>query len=225
MTLLSAAIVAEIIEVADAYSNRERARLTSIAKAQMNPPHCSSCGAAFLAVERAQPHPHCHACNTTDWQNPRPVLLLLQPVLVSGGLGLAVAKRGIEPAKHGYALPGGFQEIGETSLEGACREFREETGVDLAVVKSRSCITLGDLPSTSGTQSLVFVQNNTALAQQDFDKLQDTSEMYDWTVLHRDSDFELCWPTHQLIARQWLEAQAGTGFSSPGYVQLPAFRR
>lgn len=189
----------------------------------MTPHHCPACGAAFLAVERAQPHPHCHACDVTAWQNPRPVLLLLQPVLIAGGLGLAVAKRGIEPAKGGYALPGGFQEIGETSLEGACREFREECGVDLEVVQPRTCVTLGDLPSTSGTQSLVFVQNIVPLAQQDFERLQDTSEMYDWSILHRDSDFDLCWPTHQLIARQWLQMQAEAGHAAPAL--LPAFRR
>ena len=189
----------------------------------MIPNYCAACGAAYLTVERAQPHPNCVSCDVTAWQNPRPVLLLLQPVYLSGGLGLAVAKRGIEPAKGGYALPGGFQEIGETSLAGACREFREESGVDLKEVKPRSCVTLGDLPSTSGTQSLVFVQNNTALAQADFDKLQDTDEMYDWAILHRDSDFELCWPSHRLIASQWLDAQARTGFHTPSYVELPAF--
>ena len=185
--------------------------------------YCSACASALSTEERAKAHPSCTHCGVTHWQNPRPVVLLLQPVIVTGGLGLAVAKRGIEPDLGGYALPGGFQEIGETSLEAACREFQEEAGVDLPWVKPRTCVPLGDLPSTSGTQSLVFVQNSIALSPEDFDRLQDTHEMYDWTALTLDSDFELCWPTHRLIAKEWLEANANV-FSTV-FPILPAFRR
>lgn len=193
----------------------------------MSPAHCSACGVAFTQDERAKVHPKCLGCGVTSWQNPRPVVLLLQPVLIWGtlDLGLAVGKRGIEPAKGGFALPGGFQEIGETSLEAACREFREESGVDLALVKPKSCETLGDLPSSSGPQSLVFVQNRLALDPHGFSQLQNTGEMYDWTVMTLQSDFELCWPSHQLIARQWLEQQHQSGGGFPTHVYLPAFRR
>lgn len=186
--------------------------------------YCSACSSALSAEERAKVHPKCTHCGATHWQNPRPVVLLLQPVITIGGLGLAIAKRGIEPAKGAYALPGGFQEIGETSRAGGCREFREESGVDLPFVKPEHCVTLGDLPSTSGTQSLVFVQNNIALSPSEFGRLQDTNEMYDWTILTPDSDIELCWPTHRLVAKQWLDFQNGNAFRVVKYPQLDAFR-
>lgn len=45
--------------------------------------------------------------------------------------GLLLVKRGIEPAKGFWALPGGFLETGESWQEGAVREVREETGLVL----------------------------------------------------------------------------------------------
>ena len=47
------------------------------------------------------------------------------------GPGLLVVCRGIEPGKGLLALPGGFLEAHETWQEGAAREVREETGVQL----------------------------------------------------------------------------------------------
>ena len=41
-----------------------------------------------------------------------------------------LARRGIEPRKGKYVLPGGFVEFDETPYEAARREMREETGLD-----------------------------------------------------------------------------------------------
>lgn len=41
-----------------------------------------------------------------------------------------LARRGIEPRKGRYVLPGGFVEFDETPYEAARREMREETGLD-----------------------------------------------------------------------------------------------
>ena len=41
-----------------------------------------------------------------------------------------LAKRGIEPRKGRYVLPGGFVEFDETPYEAARREMREETGLE-----------------------------------------------------------------------------------------------
>lgn len=172
----------------------------------MNPPHCSACGAAFLAVERAQPHPHCHACDVTDWQNPRPVVVFLQPVMISGGFGVAVARRGIAPDKGAFVLPGGFLEKGETSAQGAAREFREEAGIT-GLVHAASCRLLGDVPSTSHQHQLLFVVNTIALSQAEFSQLKDTDEMYDWAIRTADDGPTLAWSTHEAVVAGWLDPQ------------------
>jgi ADP-ribose pyrophosphatase YjhB (NUDIX family) len=175
----------------------------------VNPSHCSSCGAPFLTAERTQPHPHCTVCDVTNWQNARPVVVFLQPVLVSGGLGVAVARRGIVPDKGVFVLPGGFLEKGETSTQAAAREFGEEAGVT-GLARAASCRLIGDLPSSSKQHQLLFVVNTASLAQQDFDKLRDTDEMYDWSIRTREDGPALGWSTHEAVVARWLSLTSGT---------------
>ncbi len=48
---------------------------------------------------------------------------------------LALIRRGKPPREGQWSLPGGAQKLGETVLEAAAREVREETGLDLADAK------------------------------------------------------------------------------------------
>ncbi|MEX0759279.1 MAG: NUDIX hydrolase [Tistlia sp.] len=43
--------------------------------------------------------------------------------------GLLLIRRGHPPFQGGYALPGGFMEIGETAEAACARELAEETGI------------------------------------------------------------------------------------------------
>ena len=48
---------------------------------------------------------------------------------------LVVIRRGNEPFRGMPALPGGFVELGETTLEAVVREVREETGLETRVLR------------------------------------------------------------------------------------------
>lgn len=48
--------------------------------------------------------------------------------------GIILIRRKNEPFKGSWALPGGFQEVGESLEETAVRETREEAGVDITLV-------------------------------------------------------------------------------------------
>ena len=52
-----------------------------------------------------------------------------------GKLKILLIKRGIEPYKSCWALPGGFLKMDESAEEGALRELREETGVTGCTIK------------------------------------------------------------------------------------------
>ncbi|NJE53986.1 NUDIX hydrolase [Thermococcus sp. 21S9] len=49
--------------------------------------------------------------------------------------GVVLIKRKHEPFKGSYALPGGFVEYGETVEEALKREMKEETGLDVRILR------------------------------------------------------------------------------------------
>ncbi|MDA8174716.1 MAG: NUDIX hydrolase [Nitrospiraceae bacterium] len=58
-------------------------------------------------------------------ENPVPTV----DIIIEYGGGIVLIERKNPP--HGWAIPGGFVDIGETLEEAACREAREETGLDV----------------------------------------------------------------------------------------------
>lgn len=61
-------------------------------------------------------------------------LLTVDAIIQHTDGGIVLIKRGHEPFKGKWALPGGFVDVGET-VENACiREVKEETGLDVKIV-------------------------------------------------------------------------------------------
>jgi len=94
---------------------------------------CSRCGGE---ATRRVPHGEdrerdvCLRCGAVHYQNPR---VVVGTVVLHEGTVL-LCRRAIEPRRGTWTLPGGFLEIGESASDGARRETREETGVEVRVV-------------------------------------------------------------------------------------------
>ncbi|MBO9542017.1 NUDIX hydrolase [bacterium] len=89
-------------------------------------PHCR----AELAVRviEGRDRTHCPACGTVFYENSKPCA----GALVSDAEGrLLLARRAIQPFFGLWDIPGGYLEDGEHPAEGAVREIREETGLEV----------------------------------------------------------------------------------------------
>ncbi len=61
-------------------------------------------------------------------------LLTVDAVIIYNGK-IVLVRRKNPPFKDQFALPGGFVEIGETVEKAAIREAKEETGLDIEIIK------------------------------------------------------------------------------------------
>ena len=107
--------------------NRSKAGyLTTMNSNLISYAHCHRCGTAY--TELVWPRT-CPSCSFMVWRPIHPVSVLIQPVvgpLFNSRIGVVLGRRGINPHKGSWALPGGFVEFGEKGEHAAPRELYEE---------------------------------------------------------------------------------------------------
>lgn len=96
--------------------------------------NCTKCGAALQI-----------------YKNPVPTVDII--IEVSGGIVLVFRKN----PPHGWALPGGFVDYGESLETAAVREAKEETGLDVSLIKQLHTYSDPTRDARQHTISTVFI--------------------------------------------------------------------
>ena len=97
---------------------------------------CPVCGSPYPpAGSSASAAPNllwCPSCAFEFWQNSKPAVGALVVRVVDGRPQVLLTRRGIEPHKGMWDLPGGYLENGEEPEAGLARELQEELGTSIA---------------------------------------------------------------------------------------------
>ena len=100
---------------------------------------CPSCGAEVRA-----------------FRNPVPTVdILIDCTTPDGQRGIVLIERANEP--HGWAIPGGFIDYGESAEEAAVREALEETCLEVRLARQFHCYSNADRDPRQHTLSVVFL--------------------------------------------------------------------
>lgn len=93
--------------------------------------YCHICGGELL---KKADYFICRKCSQHLYQNPKPCVEI---AIFNKEGQLLLSKRGVEPQKGKYDLPGGFVDINDSSLEDAlAREIKEELDTDISTLKN-----------------------------------------------------------------------------------------
>jgi NAD+ diphosphatase len=91
---------------------------------------CPVCGGAIAT--RSQDVLVCGSCGFRLWLSSKPAVGAIALGTIDGESRVLLARRGIEPYKGMWDLPGGFLGNGERPEDGLAREILEELGVTMA---------------------------------------------------------------------------------------------
>jgi ADP-ribose pyrophosphatase YjhB (NUDIX family) len=90
--------------------------------------HCPRCGAPpTVTFPRSIT---CKACGYGAYYNPKPVACAIAHTHDDQ---LILMRRGFEPRRGHWSMPGGFVDLGETVEDAARREVKEEIGVEIEI--------------------------------------------------------------------------------------------
>ncbi|MEA2083886.1 MAG: NUDIX hydrolase [Thermodesulfobacteriota bacterium] len=103
--------------------------------------------------------PHCGRFVAHLYRNPVPTV----DIIIETGGGIVLINRKNPP--HGWALPGGFVDYGETLETAAVREAKEETGLDVCLVEQFHAYSAPERDPRQHTVSMVFIAKASGIPQ------------------------------------------------------------
>ena len=170
----------------------------------MKPFHyCPTC-ATRLENDEAGAGTVCPECGRNWYPNASPTV---GGVIVDGGRAL-ISKRGSEPEKDRWDVPGGFLEPGEEALGGLRRELKEELGVEVDVSNDDFIQTAihaygddGDFNLAIGFSARIVSGEPTAN--------DDVAELK-WVSSDEIDDIDFAWEHDRELVRKVLSQQGGS---------------
>ena len=124
-----------------------------------------------------------------------------------------LVRRGKEPAKGEWSLPGGAVEVGETLEEALRRELREETGIEVEIL-GLSAVLERLFPDAEGKISYHYVLLD-FLCRYASGEPRPSSDVLElcFTPLSQLDTFQLASLTREVIDRAFAQLQHGTCLS------------
>ena len=152
--------------------------------------YCVNCGAVLVPREiEGRMHEACPNDDFVLWHDPK----VVTAVVVEAPGGVVLGRRGIEPGRGLWCLPGGFVNDDEAPLDAAVRECWEEIG---AAVEVTGLVGVYHIAKT-GAPSMVGIGYLARL--KDGDTAQPGSEMLELEVFALESLPPLAFPSHRQI--------------------------
>jgi len=161
--------------------------------------HCVNCGALLVPREiEGRMHEACPNDDFVLWHDPK----VVTAVVVEAPGGVLLGRRGIEPGRGLWCLPGGFVNDDEGPLDAAVRECQEEIGaaVEVTGLVGVYHIAKTDAPSMVGIGYRARLENG--------ETAQPGSEMLELDIFALDSLPPLAFPSHRQILSDYVTSLA-----------------
>lgn len=163
----------------------------------LNPSFCIKCGNVHK-ISKIETEKICSKCGHIMYFNPNPVAVVIVPVKYRKEYGVLLIKRAIEPQIGGWAFPGGYINRGESIEEGAIREVKEETNLDIKVKRIYKTVS-----SSSKNNILIFIEAEPLSDKELHQVININEECLEYTICFAPQD--LCFPFHQQVLHEYFD--------------------